>query len=92
MIKLLLIVALLYLAYRVAVHVMTPAKRMPRADAARLLGVPADADRDTIVEAHRRLIGRNHPDAGGSADLAARINQARDTLLGATRPEPKDKS
>ena len=83
MIKFLLIVALLFLAYRIVVRFMAPPKatRMPRAEAARLLGVPDDADRETVLEAHRRLIGRNHPDAGGSHDLAARINTARDVML-----------
>jgi DnaJ homolog subfamily C member 19 len=27
------------------------------------------------------LIAKVHPDAGGNAELAARVNQARDTLL-----------
>lgn len=46
-----------------------------------LLGVTADADREAIVAAHRRLIARNHPDNGGTAGLAARLNAARDLLL-----------
>ena len=54
---------------------------MDRSEAADLLGVPADADRETVLAAHRRLIARNHPDTGGSAGLAARINAARDLLL-----------
>lgn len=82
MIKLLLFAALLFVAYRVAVRALAKPSAMPRNEAARVLGVADDADRETIVEAHRRLIGRNHPDAGGSADLAARINRARDTMLG----------
>lgn len=87
MIKLLILAALLFVAYRFAVRALaspkaTPgARAMPRSEAARVLGVADDADRDAVIEAHRRLIGRNHPDAGGTADLAARINQARDTLL-----------
>jgi len=54
---------------------------MALADASDLLGVPADADRETILAAHRRLIARNHPDNGGTAGLAARLNAARDLLL-----------
>jgi curved DNA-binding protein CbpA len=50
-------------------------------EAAKLLGVSTDADPAQIVEAHKRLIGKVHPDAGGSAILAAQVNQARDTLL-----------
>lgn len=55
--------------------------QLSRADAAELLGVAPDASRDEIVAAHRRLMARNHPDAGGSVGLAARINAARDLLL-----------
>jgi len=51
------------------------------AEAADLLGVAPDASREDILAAHRKLIARNHPDAGGSAGLAARINAARDLLL-----------
>jgi curved DNA-binding protein CbpA len=52
------------------------------ADAARtLLGVAPDADGEAIRAAHRRLIARVHPDAGGSLALAAQVNAARDTLL-----------
>lgn len=61
---------------------VTPAKpMMPRDEAARFLGVPSDADVATINEAHRRLISKVHPDVGGNAELAARINMARDTML-----------
>jgi hypothetical protein len=52
-----------------------------RAEAAALLGVSPDADAATIHAAYRRLMARNHPDAGGSAGLAAQINAARDLLL-----------
>ena len=52
-------------------------------EAARLLGIPVDADRETILSAHRRLIERVHPDSGGSQPLAANVNRARDTLLAA---------
>ncbi|WP_238995261.1 molecular chaperone DnaJ [Sphingomonas solaris] len=54
---------------------------MPVAEALGLLGLPAAADAGMVRAAHRRLIRRVHPDAGGSADLARRVNAARDTLL-----------
>ncbi len=81
MIKLIVFAVLLYIIYRLAVRLIQQPKMMPRTDAAKLLGVAADADSDSVIEAHRRLIGKVHPDVGGSAELAARINEARDTLL-----------
>lgn len=79
--KFLLFAALLFILFYVARKAMAGPAGMSRAEAARILGVDADADADAILAAHRRLIAKNHPDAGGSAELAARINQARDTLL-----------
>jgi hypothetical protein len=57
------------------------APAMPPDDARRLLGVARDASLADIRAAHRRLIARVHPDAGGSAELAERVNVARDTLV-----------
>ena len=54
---------------------------MTRADARRLLDVPAGATPEEIRAAHRRLVARVHPDVGGSADLTRQVNAARDTLL-----------
>jgi hypothetical protein len=54
---------------------------MSRNEAAKLLGLSADAEPDAVVSAHKRLIAKVHPDAGGSAELAAQINRARDILL-----------
>ena len=54
---------------------------MPIDDARRLLGVSEAATLEEIRAAHRRLIARVHPDAGGSAELAERVNIARDTLI-----------
>ena len=50
-------------------------------EAAEILGVPPNADKDEINQAHRRLIGRVHPDKGGSDYLASLLNNARDLML-----------
>jgi preprotein translocase subunit Sec63 len=57
------------------------AAKMRPADARALLGVREDASLADIRDAHRRLIAKVHPDAGGSKELASRVNQARDTLV-----------
>src|SRR5471030_89610 len=54
---------------------------MGRVEALAVLGLAEGATADEIKSAHRRLIQRVHPDVGGSADLAARINRAKDILL-----------
>jgi hypothetical protein len=59
-----------------------PRTDMTREEALALLGLGAGASDDDIRAAHRRLIQRVHPDVGGSSELAARINRAKDVLLG----------
>ena len=54
---------------------------MPIEDARKLLGVRPEASLTEIRDAHRRLIARVHPDKGGSAELATRVNAARDVLV-----------
>lgn len=56
--------------------------RMTRAEALRILDLGEDATADDVRDAHRRLMVKIHPDRGGSTFLAAKINQARDVLLG----------
>jgi len=55
---------------------------MGREEAYAILGLKPGATEEQIRAAHRRLMQTAHPDRGGSDWLAARINQARDVLLG----------
>lgn len=58
-----------------------PAGTMTLDEAADILGVSTEADKEEIAQAHRRLIGRVHPDKGGNDYLASLLNRARDRLL-----------
>lgn len=55
---------------------------MTRDEALQVLGLSSGVNRVEIQAAYVRLMRTAHPDGGGSDWLAARINQARDTLLG----------
>ncbi|HEY1932027.1 MAG TPA: DnaJ domain-containing protein [Acetobacteraceae bacterium] len=55
---------------------------MSRKEAYDVLGLQPNATDAEIRAAHHRLMRTAHPDSGGSDWLAARINMARDVLLG----------
>ncbi len=54
---------------------------MTRKEALEVLGLKDGADAAEIKAAHKKLIKKTHPDQEGSQWLAAKINQAKDTLL-----------
>ncbi|MDP4024587.1 DnaJ domain-containing protein [Methylobacterium sp. NEAU 140] len=60
-----------------------PAKpgTMTEQEAHEILGLQRGASAEQIRAAHRALMKSAHPDQGGSAERAARVNAARDRLL-----------
>ena len=55
---------------------------MTKDKAYEVLGLKADATKEDIIAAHKKMMQKVHPDRGGSDYLAAEINTAKDTLLG----------
>jgi len=63
-------------------RVSPPPGPMSEQEAWEVLGLRPGATEEEIRAAHRRLMRAAHPDSGGSDWVAARVNQARDILLG----------
>ncbi|WP_237476701.1 DnaJ domain-containing protein [Lichenibacterium dinghuense] len=54
---------------------------MSEDEAYQLLGLAKGASREEVARAHRSVMKKAHPDHGGSTDLAARVNEAKDVLM-----------
>lgn len=57
-------------------------EKMTRREAALVLGVRETSEKKKILQAYRKLALLNHPDSGGSTFIAAKINEAKDKMLG----------
>jgi hypothetical protein len=60
-----------------------------RQEALAILGLEGNPSRQDILQAHRRLIHKLHPDRGGNDFLASQVNLARDTLLKTLNDTPE---
>jgi hypothetical protein len=58
-------------------------RSMTREEACDALAIPYDAGADVVQDAYRRMMRRVHPDVGGSHFLAAKVNEAKQILMGA---------
>jgi len=101
MMRLLVLAALVLLAYRLLVGRWPWEKRLSVKERAlvkarRLLALSSNPDRAEIIAAHRRKLSVVHPDRGGSGAGVHEANEARDLLLAhlahSTNNDPKEPS
>lgn len=55
---------------------------MSKNEAIEILGLTPEFTKEDVIQAHRRMMQKVHPDRGGSDYLAAQLNAAKDALLG----------
>ncbi|MCE7887174.1 MAG: molecular chaperone DnaJ [Alphaproteobacteria bacterium PRO2] len=74
-----------YIAYRRGKQVgdqsPSPDGIMTEKEALEVLGLEPGATKDQITDSYKKLMMKVHPDSEGSDWMAAKLNQARDTLL-----------
>jgi hypothetical protein len=54
---------------------------MSESQAIDILGLEDDATKENVIQAHRRMMQKVHPDRGGSTYLATKINAAKEMLI-----------
>jgi DnaJ homolog subfamily C member 19 len=55
--------------------------KMNLKEALAVLGLAENPSKQQIIDAHKRLMQKLHPDKGGSAHLASQLNEAKTVLL-----------
>ena len=51
---------------------------MSRREAALILGIRESSAKNKVMEAHRKVMMANHPDAGGSPFVSTKVNEAKE--------------
>ena len=64
-----------------SVSVSSGEGRMDHQLAIEVLGLAEPINKEDVIQAHRKLMQKLHPDRGGSDYLAKKINSAKDFLL-----------